>query len=260
MNDTIASGEHVLLVDEKGRCYLKPVRSGHRLTVRGTTIKADDVIGRPEGTLVGSGQPESFWVFRPTHAELVPLLERPAEPIFSKDTATIIARGNIRAGSSVAEVGVGAGALTIAMLRAVGPNGRVTSYELREDFAEVAGRNVERFMGATPNWRIEVGDAAENLGDGLVDTVTVDVPEPARVLDRAATALRPGGALVVYVPTILQVRDAREAISTQPFRCVETLEVLERSWHVEGQSLRPDHRMVAHTGFLTFARKTVGVG
>lgn len=246
-----------MLLDARGRRLLKRLQPQHRITVRGSVLRCDDIIGCPEGIRVGTGEPESFLVFRPSHAELVTEIERPAEPIFAKDVGAILAHGDVRAGDHVVEVGVGAGAMTIALLRAVGPEGRVTSYELRSDFADVARRNVASYCGDATNWRIVVADAAGRIAERDVDRVILDVPDPLPVLDSAAAALRPGGFLIGYLPTILQVKDLRDAIrDDERFAGAETLEVLERSWHVEGRSVRPSHRMVAHTAFLTFARRT----
>jgi tRNA (adenine57-N1/adenine58-N1)-methyltransferase len=256
-NEPLHAGDYVMLVDQRGRRILKRLNTQHRLTVRGTVLRCDDIIGRSEGIRVGSGEPESFLIFRPSHAELVTEIERPAEPIFAKDVGAIIVHGDLRAGDHVVEVGVGAGALTIALLRAVGPHGRVTSCEIRSDFAEAARRNVEAFCPAAANWVLHVGDAGKGIDVRDADRVVVDVPDPLPVLSVAASALRPGGSLSVYLPTVLQVKELRDALNADGrFACAHTLEVLERGWHVEGRSVRPSHRMVAHTAFLTFARRT----
>jgi tRNA (adenine57-N1/adenine58-N1)-methyltransferase len=249
-------GETVYLVDPKGRKYLKPLRAGHRITVRGTVIKADDIIGHPEGIRTDAAQPESFRALRPSYAELATIIERPAEPVFAKDAGAILIHADVRAGDRVIEVGVGGGALTIALLRAIGPYGVLTSYELREDFAAAAKATVARYHGPAENWQVKVRDAREGFDERDVDRLIADMPEPSSLLDAAATTLRPGGSLAAYVPTVLQFRTLRLALDVDPrFAMARTLEVLERSWHVEGQSVRPDHRMIGHTGFVTFARR-----
>jgi len=253
---TLADGEAVLFVDSRGRRYLKRLRRGHRITIRASVIAADAVIGTAEGSVAGLGERESFTVLRPSLADLVPNLARPAEPVFAKDAGLVLLRGDVRPGDHVIEVGVGAGALTIALLRAVGPEGRVTSYEVRPDFAATARANVEMVCGQTATWSVKVRDAVEGFDERGVDRIVADVPEPAVLVDVCAAALRPGGTLVSYVPTVLQFKELRDRLADhRAFGCEETYEVLERSWHVEGRSVRPDHRMVAHTGFLTFARR-----
>jgi tRNA (adenine57-N1/adenine58-N1)-methyltransferase len=160
-------------------------------------------------------------------------------------------------GARVLESGVGSGALTTALLRAVGPGGHVTGYEIRDDFAQRAVRNVHGFLGEDVPLAVEVRDVYEGIELTDLDRVVLDLPEPWRVVKHAAAALRPGGILLAYLPTILQVGRLREELASSAFGMAETLEVLQRGWHVEGQSIRPDHRMVAHTGFLTVARLLV---
>lgn len=253
----LAAGDTVMLVDERGRRILKSLVPRHRITVRGAVIRCDDIIGRPEGIRVGEGEPETFLVFRPSHAQLVAEIARPAEPIFAKDVGAILVHADIRAGDHVVELGTGAGAMSIALLRAVGPSGRVTSYEIREDFAAEARSNVETFQRTADNWRLVVGDARDGVGVEGADTVVIDVPDPVPLLAPAAAALRSGGCVAVYVPTVLQLKDLRDALAGNvQFALAETIEVLERTWHADVRSLRPSHRMVAHTAFLTFARRT----
>ncbi len=256
-NEALRAGEVVMLVDARDRPSLKRLKPQLRITIRGSVLRCDDIIGQSEGIRVGGSEPESFLVFRPSHAELVTEMERPAEPIFAKDVGAILARGDIRAGDHVLEVGVGSGALSIALLRTVGPAGCVTSYELRQDFAEVATRNVLDHCGATDNWRLVVADASLGIDLRNADRAVVDVPDPTSVLNAVASAVRPGGTIVTYLPTILQVKELRDAMRDDArFALVETLEIFEREWQVEAKSVRPVHRMVAHTAFLTFARRT----
>lgn len=252
----LADGEPVMLVDARGRSYLKRLRAGHRITVRGTVVQCDDLIGVDEGGLTGAGEQERFRVLRPTYGELAAQLARPAEPIFAKDAAAMLMHADIRAGDSVIEVGVGAGLFTIALLRAIGPAGHLTSYELRADLAEVARANVRDWYGEAAGWRLVVRDGATGFDERGVDRVTMDLPEPGPILGAAADALRPGGSLAVYLPTVLQVKELHEHLDAAgAFGRTRTLEVLERGWHVDGRSVRPDHRMIAHTAFLTFARR-----
>jgi tRNA (adenine57-N1/adenine58-N1)-methyltransferase len=201
---------------------------------------------------------DEFLVLRPTYAEIVPRLPRSAQVIYPKDTAMILLAGDVQPGSSVLEAGVGPGALTMALLRAVGTEGRVVSYELREDFARMARDNVARFLhpGGSPNWKLEVRDVTAGIDERDLDTVILDFSEPWRALDGVASALRPGGVFVGYLPTVLQVKALVDALRAHPsFDAVETFETLLRPWHVAGASIRPEHRMVAHTAFLIVARR-----
>ncbi len=246
----------VIVVDRKQRTYLRTLRTGRVLTVRGNAVPCDELIGRPEGTVVTSARGERLLVLRPTYAQLIPSLPRQAQPIYPKDVGPLLLWGDIGPGMSVVEVGVGPGALTLALLRAVGPTGALASYELREDFAARARDNVERFHGPAPNWQLRVGDAFAGLAERDVDRIVVDLAEPWRLLDRIAEALRPGGVVTGFVPTALQVKSFVDGLRAHGgFAAVEMLETLTRFWHVRDRSLRPEHRMVAHTGFLVFARR-----
>ena len=253
----LRDGESVFFVDSRGRKYLKQLRAGHRITIRGSVVRTDDLIGLPEGSLSDPEQQERFTAFRPSYAELATVIERAAEPVFAKDAGAILVHADIRAGDNVIEVGVGAGLLTIALLRAVGSAGSLVSYELRDDFAANAAAAVQRYHGEAHNWQVKVRNGNDGFDERDVDRVVSDVPEPHILLDSVADALRPGGSYAAYVPTVLQFRSLREALDEDSrFVMPATIEVLERSWHVEDRSVRPDHRMVAHTGFLTFARRS----
>jgi tRNA (adenine57-N1/adenine58-N1)-methyltransferase catalytic subunit len=246
----------VVLVDRKQRTYLRTLRAGRVINVRGNAMPCDELIGRPEGTVATTARGERLLVLRPTYAQLIPSLPRQAQPIYPKDVGPLLLWGDVAAGMSVIEVGVGPGALTLALLRAVGPTGQLASYEVREDFAARARDNVARFHGEAPNWSLRVADAFEGFVERDVDRMVIDLAEPWRLLDRAAEALRPGGVLTGFVPTALQVKQLVDGLRAHGgFAAVETLETLMRFWHVRDRSLRPEHRMVAHTGFLIFARR-----
>ncbi|MGH7896091.1 MAG: tRNA (adenine-N1)-methyltransferase [Candidatus Binatia bacterium] len=246
----------VVLIDRKQRTYLRTLRAGRTISVRGGAIASDTLIGLCEGCVVVTPRGERLLVLRPTYAQLIPNLPRQAQPIYPKDVGPLLLWGDIGPGMRVIEVGVGPGALTLALLRAVGPTGTLTSYELREDFAARAQDNVARFHGPAPNWRLHVADAFQGLEERDADRVVVDLAEPWRLLDVVAASLRPGGVVTGFVPTVLQVKEFVDGLRAHGgFAAVETLETLTRFWHVRDRSLRPEHRMVAHTGFLVFARR-----
>jgi tRNA (adenine57-N1/adenine58-N1)-methyltransferase len=257
---TLRDRESVVLLDRKGRSYLRTLRSGGRMSIRGAPIPCDEVIGRPEGSTVATASGERLLVLRPTYAQLIPSLPRQAQPIYPKDVGPLLLWGDIGPGHLVVEIGTGPAALTLALLRAVGPTGRLVSYELREDFAAMARDNVARFHGASPNWTLHVGDALAGVVERDVDRMVIDLAEPWTLLDQAASALRPGGVLTAFVPTALQIKQHVDALASHPcFDAIEAFETLLRFWHVGARSLRPEHRMVAHTGFLVIARRLAGL-
>ncbi len=255
MEARLKENDAVLFIDRKGRRYLKILRRGARISIRGD-INADAIIGLDEGSRVKLSSSETFILLRPTYADLIPLLPRRAQVIYPKDTGPLLVWGDVFPGAVVVEGGVGAGALTIALLRSVGPTGRVVSYEVREDFAAAARRNVAAFFGETSTWTLKLRDLYAGFDETGVDRLFLDLPEPGRALDVVARALRPGGVLVCYVPTAMQLRDTVEALQAEPgFAAIESFETLLRNWHVKGMSVRPVHRMVAHSGFIVVARR-----
>jgi len=197
---------------------------------------------------------------RPTFAELVTDRKRRAQPIYPKDLGAILVGADIHPGATVVEAGTGTGALTIAVLRAVGPGGHVTTYELRPEFSEAAREAIEESLGGVPaNLELKVADVYLGIAERAVDRVLLDLPEPWQAVPHAAKALRPGGIIFAHCPNVSQVQRFCDGLrETGGFGLIETIELLERSWTVRGRSLRPSHRMVAHTGFLTFARRLAG--
>jgi tRNA (adenine57-N1/adenine58-N1)-methyltransferase len=249
-----AAGDRVLLVDNRKRRHLVTLVAGGQFHTHAGIVEHDAIIGQPDGTTVRTTRNARLTAVRPTLAEYVLEMPRGAQVIYPKDIGPILVLADITPGARVLESGVGSGALTTALLRAVGPTGHVTGYEIRDDFADRAVRNVHGFLGTEVPLDVHVRDAYEGIDERELDRVVLDLPEPWRVVKHAVEALRPGGILLAYLPTILQVGRLREELAESPFGVIETLEVLQRGWHVEGQSIRPDHRMVAHTGFLTVAR------
>jgi tRNA (adenine57-N1/adenine58-N1)-methyltransferase catalytic subunit len=247
-------GDRVLLVDAKKRRHLLTLTEGGAFHSHAGVVDHGDLIGRREGTTVRTSLGARMVAVRPTLSEYVLKMPRGAQVIYPKDLGPILMLADLFPGARVLESGVGSGALTITVLRAVGPTGHVLGYELRDDFADRARRNVEGFLGPDQPLDIEVRDAYDGIDTVELDRVLLDLPEPWRVVKHAESALRAGGILLAYLPTIGQVARLREELAGSAFGMAETLEVLQRGWHVDGQSVRPDHRMVAHTGFLTFAR------
>ncbi len=257
MDRPFAVGDRVLLVDAKQRRHLITLEAGGAFHSHTGIIDHDALLGRSEGVTVRSTMGARLIAVRPTLSEYVLKMPRGAQVIYPKDLGPILIIGDVFPGARILESGVGSGALTSTLLRAIGPHGHLTGYEIRDDFADRARRNIEGFLGPDLPLDIEVRDVYEGIELHDLDRVMLDLPEPWRVVKHAEAALRPGGILVAYLPTIGQVGRLREALNESAFGMAETIEVLQRSWHVDGQSIRPDHRMVAHTGFLTHARLLV---
>lgn len=253
MSRPLAPGERVLIFDRKGRRYLVTLAEGGEFHTHSGPLPHSLILGREEGVSVRSPRGAHYTVVRPTLAEVVLKMPRGAQVIYPKDLGPLMILADVFPGARVLESGLGSGALSMALLRA---GADVTGYEIRADFAERARVNVAGFLGegVLDRYHVQIRDLYDGIDDTGLDRVVLDVPEPWRAVKAAESALRPGGILASYLPTITQVVTLREALDHSGFGMAETIEVLQRSWHVEGQSVRPDHRMVAHTGFLTAAR------
>jgi len=255
----LREGDPVIFLDRKDREYLFRLDRSHPISIRGGKISADEIIGQDEGSVVRSSLNEPFLVFRPSFPQLIPNLPRSAQIIYPKDIGPILVWADLFPGARVVEAGLGAGALSMALLRAIGTEGHLFSYEIREDFADMARKNVAKYFGPVTNWTVKVGDVAAALDETEIDRMILDLPEPWQVIEGAWKILRPGGILLCYLPTILQVKSLVDALrDDKRFACIETMETLMRFWHIKGMSARPQHRMVAHTGFLTSARRLAG--
>ena len=257
----LQAGEWVRLTDTKGRRHNICLEPGKQFFTNRGSLDHDDLIGRDEGFSITSSAGGEYLVFRPLLSEFVVSMPRGAAVVYPKDAAQIVAMADIFPGARVVEAGVGSGALTCSLLRAVGPDGRVSSYERREEFADVARRNVTQFFGGDhPAWRLTVGDLAEALphGDaaGTVDRVILDMLAPWECVDAVADALAPGGIICSYVATTTQLGRTVETIRAHgEFTEPQPWETLVRDWHVEGLAIRPGHKMNGHTGFLVTARR-----
>lgn len=253
MSRPFRDGEQVLLIDTKKRRYLITLAEGKEFHSHSGIVAHDAVIGTEEGTAFRSSHGMYYTVIRPTLSDFIFKMPRGAQVIYPKDIGPILLLADIFPGARVLESGVGSGALSMAMLRA---GADIVGYELREDFAARARKNVAGFLGegVLDRYRVEIRDSYEGIDETGLDRVVLDLPEPWQVVKHAARALHPGGILLAYTPQITQAVQLRETLADSPFGMAETTEVLNRGWHIEGQSVRPDHRMVAHTGFLTHAR------
>lgn len=253
---TLRDGERVHLVDRKGRVYALTLRAGKTYQHSGQTIAHNALIGLEDGSAVTLSGGATFVVLRPTLAEYIMKMPRGAQVIYPKDLATILLWADIYPGATVVEAGIGSGALTMTLLRAVGESGRVVSYEVRDDFAERALDNIALYLGKVGNHVLHRKDIALGIEEQHVDRLVLDLPEPWLVVPEAVRALRTGGIFLSYLPTVPQVVKVVEALhASAAFGLIETFETLQRPWNIEGRSVRPALRMIAHTAFLTVARK-----
>ena len=254
-------GERVQLTDPKGKRHTITLVPGQQFHTHKGAIEHDQLLGGPEGVVVRSSGGVDFLALRPLLSDFVLSMPRGATVIYPKDSAQIVQLADVFPGARVVEAGVGSGALTCSLLRAVGETGCVSSYEKRDDFAEVARTNVETFFGGPhPAWRLTVGELTEAIAmsetDRGVDAVILDMLSPWDCVAAAADVLAPGGVLCAYVATTTQLSRVVETIREHTgFTEPAASETLLRTWHVEGLAVRPDHRMIGHTGFLVTGRR-----
>ncbi len=254
-------GDRVQLTGPKGRLNTVTLEVGGEFHTHRGVLSHDLLIGQPDGTVVESSNGFEYLALRPLLSDFVMSMPRGAAIIYPKDAAQILAKADIFPGATVVEAGVGSGALSLWLLRAIGPEGTLTSFERREEFAVVAQANVTAFLGAAPShWTVAVGDLQETLPTALdagsVDRIILDMLAPWECITECAEALVPGGVLLCYIATVTQLSRVAEAIrASGSFTEPDSSETLVRGWHVEGLAVRPDHRMVGHTGFLLTARR-----
>jgi len=254
MTAEFAMGERALLLDSKKRRYLIELADGGEFHSHAGFVAHADVVGRNEGAIVRSTKGSEYIALRPTLEDFVVEMPRGAQVIYPKDLGPICLLADIGPGVRVFESGIGSGALSMTMLRY---GAEIVGYEVREDFANRARKNVQSFLGesALSRYQVEIADSYEGIdpAHGPFDRVVLDLPEPWQVVPHAEQVLAAGGLLVAYTPSITQAAQVREALKGK-WIDARTIEVLHRGWHIEGQAVRPDHRMVAHTGFLSVAR------
>jgi tRNA (adenine57-N1/adenine58-N1)-methyltransferase len=250
-------GDRVQLTDAKGKRYSITLTAGGEWHTHKGMLKHEELVGLPEGSIVKTNQDLKFQAFRPLLSDFVLSMPRGATIIYPKDAAMILGVADIKPGIRVLEAGVGSGALSISILRAITDTGYLHSVEVREDFAEISRANIERYFGKMPkNWQLTIGALQDQVLDADFDRVLLDMLAPWECVEIASKALVPGGVLLAYVATTTQLSKLAEAIKecgnfTEP----ESSETIVRGWHHEGLAVRPQHRMIAHTGFLIFARR-----
>ena len=254
-------GDKVQLTGPKGKLNTITLVPGAAFGTHRGDLKHDDVIGKEEGSVITTGAGVEYLAFRPLLSDFALSMPRGAAIIYPKDSALIVTMGDIFPGARVIEAGVGSGALSMYLLRAIGPTGRLDSFERREEFAQIATANVTTHFGAKPaNWDVHLGDLQDELPKripaGSVDRVVLDMLAPWECVEEAAAALAPGGLFLGYVATVTQLsRLAEELRSSGHFNEPDAFESMVRDWHLQGLAVRPEHRMIGHTGFLIVARR-----
>ena len=261
MRGSFRAGERVQLTGPKGRLNTITLRAGAVFGTHRGDIKHDDIIGKPDGSVITNQAGVEYLALRPLLTDFVLSMPRGAAIVYPKDAASIVTMGDIFPGARVVEAGVGSGALSMYLLRAVGESGSLTSFERRAEFAEIAKANVETQFGYVPdNWSIQLGSLQDELltvvEPGSIDRVVLDMLAPWECIDAVSEALAPGGVLICYVATVTQLsRVAEEIKATGNYADPEAFESLVRGWHLQGLAVRPEHRMGGHTGFLLTARR-----
>jgi tRNA (adenine57-N1/adenine58-N1)-methyltransferase len=255
------AGERVQLTGPKGRLNTITLVQGSRFGTHRGDIMHDEIIGKPDGSVIANQSGVEYLAFRPLLTDFVLSMPRGAAIVYPKDAASIVTMGDIFPGAKVVEAGVGSGALSMYLLRAIGSDGHLTSFERREEFAEIAQANVSTHFGMRPsNWDVRIGslevELANHVEPGSIDRVVLDMLAPWECIEQVSTALAPGGVLICYVATVTQLSRAAEDIrSSEQYAEPEAFESLVRGWHLQGLAVRPEHRMGGHTGFLLTARR-----
>ena len=250
-------GEYIQLLDRRGRSYLVHLTDRNLFESHLGNYPAADLIGQEEGVWITTNKDHRLMAVRPTLSDLTLRMPRLATVMYPKDLGAMLFYADIFPGARVLEAGTGSGALTMTLLRAVGDDGRVFTYDLRQDMIEQAETNVARYFDSWDNLEIKIGDVYERIEEDDLDRVILDLPEPWHVVPHASDSLVPGGLFFGFVPTVPQVDELVKTLRSQrTFSMIETMEIMMRQWNVSGRSVRPSHRMVGHTGFIITARKT----
>jgi tRNA (adenine57-N1/adenine58-N1)-methyltransferase catalytic subunit len=256
MPSRLQAGEWVRITDAKGRRHNVRLEAGKEFSTKKGQLKHDDMIGQPEGTVLVSSLGGQYQVFRPLLSEYVVSMPRGAAIVYPKDAAHIVTMADIFPGARVVEAGAGSGALTLYLLRAVGVSGHVHSYEMREDFAAIARRNVEQVAGPDAPWSLTIGDVRDVISEDEVDRLILDMVDPWTCVPLAAERLVPGGIVCAYVATTTQLSLFVETLRADGgFTEPHAWETSMRDWHLEGLAVRPIHGSVGHTAFLVTARR-----
>jgi tRNA (adenine57-N1/adenine58-N1)-methyltransferase len=252
-----AAGDRIQLTDPKGKLYSFTITPGKEWHTHKGWIVHDELIGLPEGSVVSTTAGLKFTAFIPLLSDYVLSMPRGATIVYPKDAAMIVGVADVYPGAHVLEAGVGSGALSLSLLRAVGPGGSLDSFERREDFAEIARSNVENYFGSLPDhWSLTVGSVQEIDDEKIYDRVMLDMLAPWECVEMAAKVLRPGGVFLAYVATTTQLSATAEALKSDGhFTEPESSETIVRGWHHEGLAVRPQQRMIGHTGFLIQSRR-----
>ena len=249
-------GDYALVIDRRGRRYLATIKPSLKFESHLGAFLYDDLIGKEDGTWMVTNRGHHLMVVKPTMADFTVEMPRIATVNYPKDLGAILIYGDIFPGARVVEAGCGSGAMTMTLLRAIGRDGELISYDLRKDMIKRAEENVSVMIPDHPNLTFKLGDINDGIEESDVDRIVLDLPEPWHVVPHAADKLVPGGIFVSFLPTVLQVHELAKALREQrTFEMIETFEVLMRPWTVTGRSVRPSHRMVGHTGFITTSRK-----
>jgi len=253
-------GSVVILVDEKrGKRHMTKLKEGVKFTTQYGKIDHEDIMAANDGAMIYTSTEVGYRVFKPTYIDYVMNIKRKAQIVYPKDAAAIVMWGDIHPGLNVLESGIGQGALTMTILRALGGQGHLTTYEIREDFAEQADNYISEFYGHAENHVVEIRDIYESV-DGLYDRIILDVPEPWHVVKHSEHCLKDGGIMIAYIPTILQVKEHVDTLrACGYFEEIETFELNLRPWKVEGRSVRPEMWVYSHSAFLVAARKVEAV-
>ena len=249
-------GEHALIIDRRGRRYLTLLRAGAKFESHLGAFPHDDAIGAEAGSWMTTNRGHVLLAVKPTMADFALDMPRIATVGYPKDLGAILVYGDIFPGARVLEAGCGSGAVTMALLRAVGERGSLVSYDVRQDMIDRTHANVGAMLSDTSNLTLKLGDVYEGFEERELDRIVLDLPEPWQVVPHASEALLPGGIFISFSPTVLQVHEFVRAMrAARTFDMLETIEILQRPWNISNRSVRPEHRMVAHTGFITVARR-----